>query len=120
MVLDQLDDLDNDQVEHLLRAFLASKAFVEHYKTALYRLEHMHELLPEVALDVCERVTADAGDEFGDIGTAAAGAGVNLTTVVLRLYRQGGTELRARCLDLIDRLTELGAYGVGRQVDNER
>lgn len=120
MVLDQLEDLDNDQVERLLRAFLASKAFVEHYKTALYRLEHMHELLPEVALDVCERVTADAGDEFGDIGTAAAGAGANLTTVVLRLYRQGGTELRARCLDLIDRLTELGAYGVGRQVDNER
>jgi hypothetical protein len=55
-----------------------------------------------------------------DIRTARSLAGRSLVVVVLRLYRQGHADLRARCLDLIDRLTELNAYGVADVLDAER
>jgi hypothetical protein len=39
---------------------------------------------------------------------------------VLRLYGQGDPEARRRCLDIIDRLTELNVYGVNDALAEER
>ena len=44
----------------------------------------------------------------------------DLITVVLRLYRQADRELRARCLDIIDQLTELDIYDLDRTIEDER
>ncbi len=53
-------------------------------------------------------------------GTARAAVGSDLVTVVLRLYRQGGRQTRARCLDNIDRLTEFNVYGIDSALAEER
>jgi hypothetical protein len=43
-----------------------------------------------------------------------------LITVVLRLYRQGDATIRKRCLDIIDRLADLNAYGIAAALEAER
>ena len=57
--------------------------------------------------------------DLGDVTTVHYGMGRDLIAIVLRLYRQGDKTLRVRCLDLIDRLTELNAYDA-QALDNER
>lgn len=69
---------------------------------------------------VCERSVAIAGADIADIRTATAATGPQLTGIVLRLYRQTGPKLRSRCLDLIDRLEEVGAYGISHALEDER
>jgi len=41
-------------------------------------------------------------------------------TIVLRLYRQGDAHVRRRCLDVIDALSESGAYGLEQALAQER
>jgi hypothetical protein len=43
-----------------------------------------------------------------------------MITVVLRLYRQANQEIRARCLDIIDRLSDNSAYGLEDALRTER
>jgi len=76
--------------------------------------------LPASALEVCERAVDRSGGELADIRTARSAVGLDLIAVVLRLYRQGGPDARRRCLDIIDRLTELGVYGVSDALADER
>ena len=49
-----------------------------------------------------------------------AGVGRDLVSLLLRLYRQGDAALRARCLDVIDRMCELNVYDVERALDDSR
>ncbi len=41
-------------------------------------------------------------------------------TIILRLYRQGDAETRRSCLDLIDDLANLNAYGLSDALKEER
>ena len=58
----------------------------------------------------CEEAITKAGEELTDLKTQRSVTNRELITVVLRLYRQGDRKLRSRCLDIIDRLTELDIY----------
>lgn len=40
-----------------------------------------------------------------------------ILSVLLRLYRQGDIAIRQRCLDVIDQLSELGAFGLNEKLD---
>jgi hypothetical protein len=83
-------------------------------------LDDMTATLPDVAIEVCERTIEVAGTDIADMRTSAAAAGPQVTSIVLRLYRQAEPALRSRCLDLIDRLTEVAVYGVSQALDGER
>ena len=97
-----------------------SQSFAEHFDQLLDALDGMTATLPDVAIEVCERAVEAAGADIGDIRTAQAMAGPQITTIVLRLYRQAQPGLRSRCLDLIDRLTAVAAYGVAQALAEER
>jgi hypothetical protein len=99
---------------------MASVAFSEHFDHLVRSLERLTTVLPATAIMACERTLDVAGDELGDIRTRRAAAGRDLITVVLRLYRQGDAELRNRCLDVIDRLTDSNAFGVTEALEAER
>jgi hypothetical protein len=43
-----------------------------------------------------------------------------LISVVLRLYRQSPQSQRIRCLDIIDRLAQVGAYSLNSALEYER
>jgi hypothetical protein len=115
-----LDELDLGGVEVLVRGFMNSQSFAEHFDELLDALDGMTATLPDVAIEVCERAVEAAGSDMGDIRTARAMAGPQVTSVVLRLYRQAEPGLRSRCLDLIDRLTEAAAYGIAQALAEER
>ncbi|MFB7032877.1 hypothetical protein ACFCXG_40245, partial [Streptomyces sp. NPDC056295] len=67
-----------------------------------------------------ERIVRHVGKELGDIRTQRAADGHHLVSTVIRLYRQSPPALRIRCLDIIDRLSQAGAYGLNAALENER
>ncbi|KOX11920.1 hypothetical protein ADK67_48170 [Saccharothrix sp. NRRL B-16348] len=107
-----LDQADAATAQALLASFTTSPAFVEHVETLFDVLEARLHLPEQVVLQACERAVAVTGAKLGDLRTGVAAGGRDLITVVLRLYRQGDADVRARCLDLIDTLSDLGAYGL--------
>ena len=115
-----LDEVAVDGSDALIDAFISSAAFAEHMDMFINTLERMSLTLPASTITVCERAVDIAGADLGDITTAHARVSSDLVTVVLRLYRQGDNHLRTRCLDLIDRLTDLNAYDMERALDDER
>ena len=67
-----------------------------------------------------ERIVQYAGSELGDLRTRCAAGGHYLVSAVLRLYRQSRQAERIRCLDVIDRLSQAGAYGLTAALEYER
>ena len=93
----------------LLLDLVASPAFPEVADRLLMRLEEAATVPPELLLSAVERLAiaadADTGRNFGHAASKAL-------TLVIRMYQQAAAPaLRARCLDVIDRLAESNAYG---------
>lgn len=86
----------------------------------IYALEQLPAAMPTSAVIACERVVEAAGADLSDFSTSSALTGRHLITVVLRLYRQGNQETRIRCLNIIDRLAELGVYDLEPALDEMR
>ena len=99
--------------EHLIAQFVRSDAFPKSRFSLLIALERTTAKLPEVTLSACERFIAIAGLAAGDISTGEAGDADMVIKLTLRTYQQSSDDsIRARSLDLIDKLMEFGAYGI--------
>ncbi|MFE9404757.1 hypothetical protein ACFYNY_23810 [Streptomyces sp. NPDC006530] len=116
----QVFDLFPAQADELVRAFLDGKAFPDHLEHLAFALYDHAGPLPTVAIDACERIVQHAGRELGDLRTHRAADGHHLVAAVLRLYRQSRQAERIRCLDVIDRLSQAGAYELTAALENER
>jgi hypothetical protein len=116
----QIDDLDHSGAREFVRSFVRSRAFEAHFDALFFALDRSHSLLPEETIEACERAVQVAGGAMGDISTRHSASSTDVIAVVLRLYRQGDDRLRSRCLDVIDRLTEIGAYGLEDALIEER
>lgn len=113
-------EVDPGDVDELIRSFIHSAAFGSELGDLVYALERLTTTLPAATIEALERAVEIAGAALGDIRTAHAAASRGLIAVVLRLYRQGDRDLRVRCLDVIDRLAELGAYDLENALKEER
>jgi len=109
IAFERLDQMPATTATRLVAAFTTSAAFAENLDTLFHALQRSNRLLPETALDACQRAIAMTGNDLGDIRTAAAGASIDIIGLVLRIYRQADEPLRRRCLDLIDDLSDAGA-----------
>ena len=99
--------------DDLIARFVASDAFASNTFPLLVALERTTAKLPEITLSACKRFIDIAGLAAGDIQTSEAGDANTVIKLTLRTYQQGSDEaLRARCLDLIDKLMQNGAYGI--------
>jgi hypothetical protein len=116
----QAFDLLSAQADELVSAFLDSDAFPDHLEHLAFALYDHTGPLPAVAIDACERIVQHAGKDLGDLRTHRAADGHYLVSAVLRLYRQSPRSQRIRCLDIIDRLSQAGAYGLNAALENER
>lgn len=76
--------------------------------------------LPVAALELCEVAVDPAGAGASDSQTARAALARDALAVVLRLYRSGDNGVRSRCLDVIDRLSGIGAHGLTDALAAER
>ncbi len=115
-----LNDADAATAEMLVASFTASAAYEAHFDELFFALDDSTRLLPKASITACERAVEIAGHELGDIRTHHAATSNNIVAVVLRLYRQGDKSMRVRCLDIIDRLSEAGAYGLEEAIATER
>ena len=108
-----------EEYPHLVTQFVSSDAFQQNYTHLLMALEETTGKLPEVTLSACERFIDFAGPASSDIGTGTAFSADTVTKLTLRIYQQSKEDtIRARSLNLIDRLMENSAYGINEALEN--
>lgn len=115
-----INDVDTSISQMLTAAFVGSAAYEEHFDDLFRALARSSQLLPEAAMIACEQAVDIANSELGDIRTSRAATSPDIVTVVLRLYRQGDEAIRRRSLDVIDKLSQAGAYGLEEALATER
>lgn len=104
---------------HLVTQFVSSDAFQQNYVHLIMALEKTTAKLPEVTLTACERFIDLAGPASSDIGTGTAFSADSVTKLTLRIYQQSTADtIRARSLNLIDKLMENSAYGIDEALEN--
>jgi hypothetical protein len=98
---------------HLLGIFIQSPAFFEGLRDLVWSFEKTTAKIPEVIYEACNRIVQtafennDFNNQFWGIETS------NLSKLLIRAYRESEDPvLQSRCLDIIDVMTELGAYGI--------
>ena len=103
----------------LINEFVSSKAFSQSSFPLLRALEETTAKLPEATLLACERFVDVAGLAAADISTREAGDADYVIKLTLRTYQQSSDDtIRARSLDLIDKLMEHGTYGINDALEN--
>ena len=120
IAIHRLGDVPASELEALIDALIESSSFAEHMNSLMYSLEQLPAEMPANAINACERVVEITGAGLADPSRSSSLAGIHLTTVVLRLHRQGDQESRVRCLDIIDRLAEFNLYDLETTLDSER
>lgn len=99
---------------NLVEAFVASPAFESDCHDLIYALEKTTAKLPDVTCLVCEKFI-DSYGSVADIRTLIAAKADEVSELLIRVYSQSQSQaLRSRCLDLVDRLTQIGAYGLDK------
>lgn len=116
----RVHELDQQTAEMFVREFTKSLAFTEHMGNLFASLDESTTVLPPSTIDACERCVASEVPGLGDIRTTRSMVGSQLVGVVLRLYKQEGEDTRRRCLDVIDWLSDMDAYGLEGALDQER
>ena len=103
----------------LITQFVSSKAFQQKYYPLLNALDETTAKLPEVTLTACERFVEIAGLEMSNIGTGKAWHAGTVINLILRIYQQSSDDtIRARSLNLIDKLMEHDIYGINEALEN--
>lgn len=102
------------QNAELLKAFITSPSYEKNYSSLLYWLKDYADKLPDVVCLACERFFDVVGYEASDISQGAAALADTVSKLIVRLYTHTSDEtIKCKCLDLIDRMMQLGVYGVG-------
>jgi hypothetical protein len=100
------------EYEALIGTFVQSPAFASHFFHLVYALDQTTAKLPNVACSACERFLNTFGREAGDIRTGRSVDADMVCRLIVRAYSQTRDEgLQARCLDVIDRMTQIRAFG---------
>lgn len=108
-----------EEFEHLIAQFVSSDAFQQNYTHLMMALEETSAKLPEVTLSACERFVDMAGLATSNVGTETAWDADTVAKLTLRIYQQSTEDtVRARSLNLIDRLMENSAYGINEALEN--
>jgi hypothetical protein len=110
-------DLDDAAATAFITCFVGSPTFADHFDELFHGLAASPRVLPDVTIDACERAVAVGSAELGDIRTGKSAATDDILSVILRLYRQSNADIRRRCLDVIDALSEAGARGLETALD---
>ncbi|MGY1937543.1 hypothetical protein [Nocardia gipuzkoensis] len=115
-----LADMRPSPQDVFIDAFLDSPAFAENFETLAESMEDLGTRLPSSALRACEMMVDAVGAGANRLQGRSAYVGRTVTTVVLRSYRQGDESVREQCLDIIDRLVDLHAFGLDAALAEER
>ena len=97
----------------LIQAFVDSRAFDTEYGQLLNALQMTTARMPDESCLACERFLEVAGEDVANIQLEAAADAYTAVEILVRSYHQSREDtLSARCLNLFDRMAELGVYRV--------
>lgn len=104
------------QYTNLIEQFVNTPAFSTSCYSLIHSLEKTTAKLPEVTCLVCEKFVESFGIESGDIRTSSAGDSNTISKLLIRVYSQNSrnSKLQSRCLDVVDRMMEMGSYGLDK------
>jgi hypothetical protein len=104
------------QYTNLIEQFVNSPAFSTSCYSLIHALEKTTAKLPEVTCLVCEKFVESFGIKSGDIRTSSAGDSNTISKLLIRVYSQNSrnSELQSRCLNVVDRMIEMGSYGLDK------
>lgn len=109
----RIDGQRLDPYEPLITAITDSPSLQDGLGGILAVIEQSRHPLPPAVLDLCERFVGAHGHALGDITTAAAGDGIYVVRLAIRLHAQHDDPgMRERCLDLIDQLIAAQAHSI--------
>ncbi len=97
----------------LVEKFVQSPAFKIHSLPLIEALEKTTARLPEITCRVCELFLEQVGTAASSPAGSEGWAATIIGKLVVRIYSQNtNAALQRRCLDMIDRMTEIQAYGI--------
>ena len=115
---DRFEGSDLRDYTNLIASYIYSPAFVPQYSPLIRALEKTTANIPEITLAACERYIDLAGEDAGNIATAASMHAQDVSKLIVRVYRQvTDQDLRSRCLDIIDKMELYRAYGLDKFMD---
>ena len=98
----------------LLGDLIDSPAYGEATPQLFITLQHATDRVEDLALKAAQRFINVFGAEAGDMSTSAAGDTMYVSDLVVRGLAQSKSPAeRAALLDVLDKLLEMGAYGIG-------
>ena len=101
----------------LLLALIASPAYRPATPQIFLTLEHAPDRVSDLELAAAQRFLDEFSDEAGDIRTGAAGDAHSVSELVVRgLAGSRDLEERSNLLDVLDKLLEIGVYGIGEAI----
>ena len=107
----RLRDKELGGYRDLVRAFVDSRAFDTEHGQLLDALQRTTARMPDESCLACERFLEVAGEDAANIQLKAAADAATALEILVRSYNQSRDDaLSARCLDLFDRMAELGVY----------
>ena len=111
-------DQFGDYVE-LAQSFVTSPAYADAYGPLLSALEDSTAKLPEFACSACDKFLDLVGADAGRISAYASFEADRASKLIVRAYAQaeGNEPLQSKCLDVIDRMFQLGAHGIDEATD---
>lgn len=102
--------------EFVLR-FIDSKAFESEPYYLLHALEESSLAVPDVICRAAERVLEFLREEGAHVAHRGSMVVRSIATLVIRQYQQAAdSNLKTRCLDLIDQMEEAGYFGVDTEL----
>lgn len=108
-----------EPVLSVAEAFVESAAFAESAESFFWAVEEAVDAPPSILLRAGHRFLDLVGSAAGDLRQSSAATAHSLSNLILRAYRQAeqDPDLRRQCLDLFDRLLEVGGYGADEAID---
>jgi hypothetical protein len=106
---------DITKYSHLLESFIESPAFLEDSYSLTHALKEATAKLPDLTYKLCEQFIDNLID---DEAPNTYRGSAEIMELLVRLYSQtGSTDLKKKCLDLIDLMCEIDVYGVRSQLE---
>ena len=116
-----LGEEDLGEYENIILSFVQNVSSPQHYYSLTRAFEKSPHPIPNTIIHVCKHYLDLAGSDSANIATELSPIADSLCELIVRKYGQTKEPaIQTQCLDLIDRMTEIGIYGLPEALESYR
>ena len=105
----EFENAELGEYENIVDAFIGSHAFISGHGRLFHAMEDSTAKIPQLICKACKRFMEITGSEISDTSKEIAYDARTVAELVIRAYSQSDDpDIKAECLDLIDRMLQLG------------